>query len=136
MCMYSNTLVLLLFQYMNWQVSWILYVSLASQPLSFRYFISWYPLCRDVRCCIYRFQFLDFCPFGFEPWAASQETHERYQDLNQPRVISTFTSWCTLYTKVAVTQVRLGDPEVTANMYCKSRNLPNTDTQNYSTDLR
>ena len=30
----------------------------------------------------------------------------------------------------------LGDPEVTANIYCKSRNLPNTDTQNYSTDLR
>ena len=23
----------------------------------------------------------------------------------------------------------LGDPEVTANIYCKSRNLPNTDTQ-------
>ena len=30
----------------------------------------------------------------------------------------------------------LGDPEVTANIYCKSSNLPNTDTQNYSTDLR
>ena len=30
----------------------------------------------------------------------------------------------------------LGDPEVTANIYWKSRNLPNTDTQNYSTDLR
>ena len=30
----------------------------------------------------------------------------------------------------------LGDPEVTANLYCQSRNLPNTDTQNYSTDLR
>ena len=30
----------------------------------------------------------------------------------------------------------LGDPEVTANIYCKSRSLPNTDTQNYSTDLR
>ena len=30
----------------------------------------------------------------------------------------------------------LGDQEVTANIYCKSRNLPNTDTQNYSTDLR
>ena len=30
----------------------------------------------------------------------------------------------------------LGDPEVTANIYCKSRNLPNTNTQNYSTDLR
>ena len=29
----------------------------------------------------------------------------------------------------------LGDPEVTANIYCKSRNLPNKDTQNYSTDL-
>ena len=25
-----------------------------------------------------------------------------------------------------------GDPEVTTNIYCKSRNLPNTDTQNYS----
>ena len=32
--------------------------------------------------------------------------------------------------------VLLGDPEVTANVFCKSRNLPNTDTQNYSTDLR
>ena len=30
----------------------------------------------------------------------------------------------------------LGDPEVTLNIYCKSSNLPNTDTQNYSTDLR
>ena len=30
----------------------------------------------------------------------------------------------------------LGDPEVTANVYCKSRNLLNTDTPNYSTDLR
>ena len=30
----------------------------------------------------------------------------------------------------------LGDPEVIANIYCKSRNLPNTDTENYSTDLR
>ena len=30
----------------------------------------------------------------------------------------------------------LGDPKVTAHIYCKSRNLPNTDTQNYSTDLR
>ena len=30
----------------------------------------------------------------------------------------------------------LGDPEVTANTYCKLRNLPKTDTQNYSTDLR
>ena len=30
----------------------------------------------------------------------------------------------------------LGDPEVTANIYCKSRNLPNTDTPICSTDLR
>ena len=30
----------------------------------------------------------------------------------------------------------LGDPEVTANMYCKLRNLPNTDTENDSTDMR
>ena len=30
----------------------------------------------------------------------------------------------------------LDDPEVSANIYCKSRNLPNTDTQNCSTDLR
>ena len=30
----------------------------------------------------------------------------------------------------------LGDPEVTANIYFKSRNLPNTDTQNYGTVLR
>ena len=29
----------------------------------------------------------------------------------------------------------LGDPEVTANIYCK-QNLPNTDRQKYSTDLR
>ena len=29
----------------------------------------------------------------------------------------------------------LGDPEVTANIYCKSCNLLNTDTRNYSTDL-
>ena len=31
--------------------------------------------------------------------------------------------------------VILCDPEVTANIYCKPRNLPNTDTQNYSTDF-
>ena len=30
----------------------------------------------------------------------------------------------------------LGDPEFTANIYCKSRNLPYTDTQNFSTHLR
>ena len=30
----------------------------------------------------------------------------------------------------------LGNPEITANKYCKSRNLPNADTQNCSTDLR
>ena len=30
----------------------------------------------------------------------------------------------------------LGDLEDTANIYCISRNLPKTDTQNYSTDLR
>ena len=30
----------------------------------------------------------------------------------------------------------LGDLEFTANIYCKSRNLPNTGMQNYSTDLR
>ena len=30
----------------------------------------------------------------------------------------------------------LGDPEVTANIYCKSHDLNNTDTQNYSPDLR
>ena len=29
----------------------------------------------------------------------------------------------------------LGDQEVTANIYCKLRNLPNTDSQNYSTDM-
>ena len=33
-------------------------------------------------------------------------------------------------------EVLLGDPEVTANIYCKSRNLPNTVTKKYSTDLR
>ena len=30
----------------------------------------------------------------------------------------------------------LGDQEVTTNIYCKSRNLPTTDKQNYSTDSR
>ena len=30
----------------------------------------------------------------------------------------------------------LGDPEVTANIYCKKRNLPNTDSQNDCVDLR
>ena len=34
------------------------------------------------------------------------------------------------------TTLILGDPEITANIYCKSRNLPNTDTRSYSTDLR
>ena len=30
----------------------------------------------------------------------------------------------------------LGDPKVTENIYCKTCNLSNTDTQNHSTDLR
>ena len=30
----------------------------------------------------------------------------------------------------------LGEPEVTANIYCKSRNHPNTDKDGYSSDLR
>ena len=30
----------------------------------------------------------------------------------------------------------LGDPEVAANIYCKSHNIPNTGTEIYSTDLR
>jgi len=30
----------------------------------------------------------------------------------------------------------LGDPEVTASIYCKLSNLPNKDMQYYSTDLR
>ena len=30
----------------------------------------------------------------------------------------------------------LSVPYITANMYCKSRNLPNTDKRNYSIDLR
>ena len=38
--------------------------------------------------------------------------------------------------RVPWAEILLGDPEVTANIYCKSRNLPITDTQNYSTDLR
>ena len=38
---------------------------------------------------------------------------------------------CTRYTVTL-----LGDPEVTANIYCKSRNLPETDKQSYSADLR
>ena len=32
--------------------------------------------------------------------------------------------------------ILLDDPEVTANIYCKSCNLPNEETQDYSTDLR
>ena len=32
--------------------------------------------------------------------------------------------------------ILLGDPDVTTNIYCKSRNLPKTDTQNYGTDFR
>ena len=35
-----------------------------------------------------------------------------------------------------VSRALLGDPEGTANINCKSHNLPNTDTQNYSTDMR
>ena len=35
-----------------------------------------------------------------------------------------------------INHVILGDPEVTTNIYCKLRNLPNTDTQKYSTYLR
>ena len=30
----------------------------------------------------------------------------------------------------------LGVPYISANINCKSRNLPNTDMRNYSTDLR
>ena len=39
-------------------------------------------------------------------------------------------------TKNLIKKTILGDPEVTANIYCKSRNLPNTDTQICSTDMR
>ena len=40
-------------------------------------------------------------------------------------------AWRVLETAIPLDKVRiLGDPEVTANIYCKSRNLPNTDTQN------
>ena len=42
----------------------------------------------------------------------------------------------TLLREIIKTTVLLGDPEVTANICCKLRNLPNTDTQNYSTALR
>ena len=31
---------------------------------------------------------------------------------------------------------KLGVPYITANIYCKSRNLPNTDLRIYSIDLR
>ena len=50
-----------------------------------------------------------------------------------------FSSFSTQYLRWRIRKFLpfiLGDPEVTANIYCKSRNLPNTDTQNYSTDLR
>ena len=43
--------------------------------------------------------------------------------------------WNPFHTHLVILEV-LGDPEVTENIYCKSRNLPNTDTQNYSTDWR
>ena len=39
------------------------------------------------------------------------------------------------YSKGSINSM-LGDPEITASIYCKSSTLPNTDTQNYSTDLR
>ena len=39
-------------------------------------------------------------------------------------------------TYVSIYEELLGDPEVTANIYCKSRNFPNIYTQKYSTDLR
>ena len=44
-----------------------------------------------------------------------------------------------LYTCTPMSEVPfnlLGDPQVNENIYCKSRNLPNAVTQNYSTDLR
>ena len=44
--------------------------------------------------------------------------------------------YCLIYINVSFGSYILGDPGVTANIYCKSRNPPNTDTQNYSTDLR
>ena len=40
---------------------------------------------------------------------------------------------CT-FADISMVPLVQGDPEITANTYCKSRNLPNT--QNYSTDLR
>ena len=41
-----------------------------------------------------------------------------------------------LFVSLSIYKYTGGDPEVTANIYGKSRNLPNTDTQNNSTDLR
>ena len=50
------------------------------------------------------------------------------------------------YHKLDAGQTKLLDPDpklslqsvsyVTTNLYCKSRNLPNTDVRNYSIDLR
>ena len=46
-------------------------------------------------------------------------------------------NFCVKALKVsALGEYVLGDQDVTANIYCKSRSLPNTDTQNVSTDLR
>ena len=37
---------------------------------------------------------------------------------------------------IYICSILLGGPEVTANIYCKSRNLANTETQNDSANLR
>ena len=70
------------------------------------------------------------CPGLYEltPWTAHL-TREELCMLKSELNCYGASTWVYIYTL-------LGDPEVTANIYCKSRNLPDTDTQNYSTDLR
>ena len=80
---------------------------------------------------------------GYHHYAlnASEQNHMQQRGKNfrekNTMVKNSCSFLCSDYTmKIGQILDILGDLEITANIYCKSRNLPNTDRQIYSTDLR
>ena len=61
-------------------------------------------------------------------------------DLNNPDYFTTCNDFMTIIyfslNTILMFTFLLGVPYISANICCKSRNLPNTDIHNYSTDLR
>ena len=91
-------------------------ISSNSPPISFPYLIDFE----------FAFYLVFDAIFSFSYYTSPFSIFSKVQPHSFPQQPSTTILGCII----------LGDPEVTANIYCKSRNHPNTDTQNYSTDLR